>query len=104
MLALNEVKWGGSNTIQTAIGQSITMTTPIAMARYVTAIVNGGYVYDVQLIDSIISASGETIATVAFTEPNGKWDEAGVTATAWLGDVIGANARSPCSASDRVSG
>ena len=67
VLALNEVKWGGSNTIQTAIGQSITMTTPIAMARYVTAIVNGGYVYDVQLIDSIISASGETIAS--FDQP-----------------------------------
>jgi alkylation response protein AidB-like acyl-CoA dehydrogenase len=27
-------------------------------------------------------ASGETIATVAFTEPNGKWDESGITATA----------------------
>ncbi|MCU1345865.1 MAG: putative acyl-CoA dehydrogenase [Acidimicrobiia bacterium] len=27
-------------------------------------------------------ASGETIATVAFTEPSGKWDEAGITATA----------------------
>jgi alkylation response protein AidB-like acyl-CoA dehydrogenase len=27
-------------------------------------------------------ASGETIATVAFTEPNGRWDESGVEATA----------------------
>jgi alkylation response protein AidB-like acyl-CoA dehydrogenase len=27
-------------------------------------------------------ASGETIATVAFTEDNGRWDEAGITATA----------------------
>jgi alkylation response protein AidB-like acyl-CoA dehydrogenase len=27
-------------------------------------------------------ASGETVATVAFTEENGRWDEAGVTATA----------------------
>jgi alkylation response protein AidB-like acyl-CoA dehydrogenase len=27
-------------------------------------------------------ASGETIATVAFTEENGRWDEAGITATA----------------------
>src|SRR5215216_5327933 len=25
-------------------------------------------------------ASGETIATLAFTEPSGKWDEAGITA------------------------
>jgi alkylation response protein AidB-like acyl-CoA dehydrogenase len=27
-------------------------------------------------------ASGETVATVAFTEPNGKWDESGIEATA----------------------
>ena len=27
-------------------------------------------------------ASGETIATLAFTEPSGKWDEAGIEATA----------------------
>ncbi|HEY2303666.1 MAG TPA: acyl-CoA dehydrogenase family protein [Acidimicrobiales bacterium] len=30
-------------------------------------------------------ASGETIATVAFTEPSGRWDEAGITATATKG-------------------
>ncbi len=59
--SLNGIKWGGSQTIQAAIGQSITLTTPVAMARYVVAIANGGYVYDVQLIDSIISPSGETI-------------------------------------------
>src|ERR1700753_1392266 len=27
-------------------------------------------------------ASGDTIATVAFTEPNGKWDASGIEATA----------------------
>ena len=31
-------------------------------------------------------AAGETIATLAFTEENGKWDESGVTATATNGD------------------
>src|SRR5215207_6307323 len=31
-------------------------------------------------------ASGETIATLAFTEPNGRWDEAGIEATASQGD------------------
>jgi len=58
---LNEIKWGGSQTIMTAIGQSITLLTPIAVARYVTAIANGGYVYDVTLVDSIISPSGEVL-------------------------------------------
>jgi penicillin-binding protein 2 len=58
---LNDIKWGANLTIMTAIGQSITMVTPIAVARYVTAIANGGLVYDVSLIDSIISPSGEVL-------------------------------------------
>ncbi len=65
--SLNEIKWGGTNTIMTAIGQGITMTTPVAMARYVAAVANGGYVYDVQIIDSIVSPSGEVLNE--FNEP-----------------------------------
>ena len=60
-LLLNEIKWGGSEAIMTAIGQSITQVTPLAVARYVVTIANGGYVYDVSLIDSIISPTGEII-------------------------------------------
>ncbi len=60
-LALNEIKWGGTYTIMTAIGQSITTVTPVAMARYVAAVANGGRVYDVQLIDSIVAPDGRTI-------------------------------------------
>ena len=45
----------------TAIGQSITTITPIAMARYIVALANGGYVYDVQLIDSIIAPDGSVV-------------------------------------------
>jgi penicillin-binding protein 2 len=58
---LNDVKWGANLTIMTAIGQSITMVTPIAVARYVVAIANGGLVYDVSLIDSVISPTGESV-------------------------------------------
>lgn len=64
---LNEIKWGGTYTIMTAIGQGNTLITPIAMARYIAAIANGGYVYDVQLIDSIISPDGDVINS--FDEP-----------------------------------
>lgn len=64
---LNEIKWGGTQTIMTAIGQSISLITPVAMARYVAAVANGGYVYDVQIIDSIISPTGEVVAS--FDEP-----------------------------------
>ena len=64
---LNDIKWGGSQTIMAAVGQSVTMITPVGMARYIAAIANGGFVYDVQLIDSIISQAGEVIKS--FDEP-----------------------------------
>ncbi len=59
---LNDIKWGGSQTIQVAIGQSITTVTPAAVARYVAAIGNGGTVYNLMLIDSITSAEGEIVS------------------------------------------
>ena len=45
-----------------AVGQSITSVTPVALARYVAAVANGGYVYDLRLIDSIISPDGEVLS------------------------------------------
>ena len=60
--AMNEIKWGGAQTILTAIGQSVTTLTPIAVARYVCALANGGYVYNVSIIDSIISPEGEILS------------------------------------------
>ncbi len=60
--ALNEIKWGGSYAIQTSIGQGITVLTPAAVARYVAAIANGGNVYNLMLVDSVISPDGEVIS------------------------------------------
>lgn len=59
---LNEIKWGGSQTIMTAIGQSVTTVTPVAVARYVAAIANGGYVYNVSIVDSITSPDGDLLS------------------------------------------
>lgn len=59
---LNEIKWGGSYAIQTAIGQGITVLTPAAVARYVMAVANGGNVYNLMLVDSIISPEGEVVS------------------------------------------
>ena len=61
-IMLNEIKWGGSEAIMAAVGQSITTVTPVEMARYVAAVANGGKVYDLQLIDSIISPDGEVLS------------------------------------------
>ena len=58
---MNDIKWGGAQTILTGIGQSVTVITPIAAARYVCAIANGGHVYNVSIIDSIISPEGEVL-------------------------------------------
>ncbi len=59
---LNEIKWGGSQTIMTAIGQSVTTLTPVAVARYVAAIANGGRVYNVSIVDSVISPEGDIVS------------------------------------------
>lgn len=59
---MNDIKWGGGQTILTGIGQSVTVLTPIAVARYVCTVANGGYLYNVSLIDSITSPDGEILS------------------------------------------
>ncbi|MDD7412899.1 MAG: penicillin-binding transpeptidase domain-containing protein [Eubacteriales bacterium] len=58
---INDLRWTASETIMVAIGQSITQVTPIAVARYIAAIANGGTVYNAQIVDKIISPSGEVV-------------------------------------------
>ena len=58
---LQDLYWTPNETIKLAIGQSITQLTPVAVARYVSAIANGGTVYDAQIVDKIISADGTVV-------------------------------------------
>lgn len=58
---LADIYWTPNETIMCAIGQSITQVTPIAVARYVSAIVNGGTVYDAQIVDKIIAPDGTVV-------------------------------------------
>ncbi len=58
---LADIFWTPNETIMCAIGQSITQVTPIAVARYVSAIVNGGTVYDAQIVDKIIGPDGNVV-------------------------------------------
>ena len=58
---LNDLKWTPAETIMAGIGQSITQVTPIAVARYASAIANGGTVYDAQIIDKIIDPDGNIV-------------------------------------------
>lgn len=58
---LQDLFWVPNETIMLGIGQSITQVTPIAVARYVSAIANGGTVYDAQIVDKIIAADGTVV-------------------------------------------
>ena len=59
---MNDIKWGGGQTILTGIGQSVTVLTPIAVARYVCTVANDGRLYNVSLIDSITSPEGQILS------------------------------------------
>ncbi len=67
---LNDIKWGASQTIQVAIGQSITVLTPAAASRYAAALGNGGKVYNLMIVDSITSPEGDIISQRTPTEIN----------------------------------
>lgn len=58
---ISELFWTDNETIMLAIGQSITQVSPIAVARYVSAIANGGTVYDAQIVDKIIAPDGSIV-------------------------------------------
>lgn len=58
---LSDIFWTPNETIMVAIGQSITQVTPVAVARYTSAIVNGGVVYDAQIVDKIIAPDGTIV-------------------------------------------
>ncbi len=58
---LQDLFWVPNETIMCGIGQSITQLTPIAVARYVSAIANDGIVYDAQIVDKIIAADGTVV-------------------------------------------
>ncbi len=62
--ALSELIWNSTKTLTTGIGTEPTLLTPIAMARYVSAVVNGGYVYDAHIVDSVVDSNGNVVQEV----------------------------------------
>ncbi|HOV70520.1 MAG TPA: penicillin-binding transpeptidase domain-containing protein, partial [Clostridia bacterium] len=58
---LAEITWSPTDTLTTGIGQNLTSLTPIAVARYISAIVNGGYVYDAHIVSKIVDDEGNTV-------------------------------------------
>ena len=58
---LSEITWNANQTIRTGIGQSVVSITPIAAARYIAALVNGGKVYQANIIKNITDPEGNII-------------------------------------------
>lgn len=56
-----ELVWKGNDTAISGIGSGITAVTPIEVARYISALVNGGTVYYANLIDRIVDADGDVV-------------------------------------------
>ncbi len=60
-ISLTELKWNSIRTASAGIGAEFTSITPIAVARYVSALVNGGKVYNAHVVDSVIDANGNVV-------------------------------------------
>ncbi len=58
---LTELLWTPTMTVATGIGQGITAVTPIAVARYVAAVANGGTVYETHIVDKVVAQDGTVI-------------------------------------------
>ncbi|MDD6045628.1 MAG: penicillin-binding transpeptidase domain-containing protein [Clostridia bacterium] len=61
---LNEIQWKPTQTIRAGFGQGTTLVTPIAVARYVSAIANEGTVYDAHIVDRVLDEDGNIVKVV----------------------------------------
>ena len=58
---IDELRWTPIMTIQSGMGQGYIQVTPIAVARYVAALVNGGTVYETHILDKIVAQDGTVV-------------------------------------------
>ncbi|MGI6161924.1 MAG: penicillin-binding transpeptidase domain-containing protein [Christensenellales bacterium] len=59
--SLSQIRWSPNDTIVSGIGQGVTTVTPVGVARYVSALVNGGTVYDLHVVKKIVDIDGNTV-------------------------------------------
>lgn len=67
---LTEIQWKPTQTIRTGFGQGVTLVTPVAVARYVSAIANEGTVYDAHIVDRILDSEGNVTKVIEPTVYN----------------------------------
>ena len=61
---LSELQWKAHMTARTGFGQASMLVTPVAIARYAAALVNGGTVYDVHIVDRILGEDGSLVKII----------------------------------------
>ncbi|NLI60565.1 MAG: hypothetical protein GX375_03940 [Clostridiales bacterium] len=57
----NYKRWKPTDTIMAGIGQGYTAISPLAMARYISAIANGGKVLETHVVKGIIDSEGQVV-------------------------------------------
>jgi penicillin-binding protein 2 len=58
------IKWIGGENLITAIGQGYDLVTPIQMAYYISALVNGGILYQPRVVDKVTTPEGKLITEI----------------------------------------
>jgi len=77
---LEELRWKPTYTIQTGIGQGVSLLTPISLVRYVAAIAARGNVYDAHIVSTVTNPDGSLYEKVGPTlrnhidAPDEYWD------------------------------
>ena len=58
---IGEIRWNPNDTVVAGIGQSVTQVTPIGVARYIAALINGGNVNEIHMVKEVLDSSGQVI-------------------------------------------
>ncbi len=95
---LNEIQWKPTLTIRTGYGQGVTLVTPVAVARYASAIANEGYVYDANIVDKVIDANGALVKDFSAALSHRIGDESAEWQALW--DAVKAGMKGVVSAED----
>ncbi len=96
---LNEIQWKPTQTIRAGFGQGVSLVTPVAVARYISAIANEGTVYEAHIVDKIVDQEGDVVKEVEPVVVNEIGDDSAEWDAIW--DAIKAGMQGVVSLEDR---
>ncbi len=80
---LNEIQWKPTQTIRAGFGQGVSLVTPVAVARYISAIANEGTVYEAHIVDKVVAEDNSIVMDVLPTAVNEIGDDSEEWDTLW---------------------